>query len=265
MDVASRTLGLRAEVAEIKHCILSMACLQDTGWSARFGDDGCELRRGTFCIPLRRRGYLYVIEAKLRQLLCNEAPVGLPVEQEVIGRELILSSPTLLLPEDSKAGERHVDEDVPAPREIPLPLASFVVEGGQHELAHLPFRIWCASCYLARARDDACTALLPEMVTMNEVDGKDLIQSDYVYLDNIKTLPVWVATEHLVAVTVVSQEGSTVIAVKWLQRKLKSFRVGRARFRTNQEVLAVTQEKWWCPTIFEYLLAHRHQSMENTG
>jgi len=86
MDVASRTLGLRAEVAEIKHCILSMACLQDTGWSARFGDDGCELRRGTFCIPLRCCGYLYVIEAKLRQLLCSEASVVLSTEQEVFGR-----------------------------------------------------------------------------------------------------------------------------------------------------------------------------------
>ena len=180
LDVASRTIALEAEVAEIKHCVLSVACLQRTGWSARFGDEGCELRRDTFGIPLRRRGNLYVLEAKLKQLLCDEAPAVMPVGQEVV---------------EGEQREGVVDEDVPAPREIPLPSAPSATERQQHELTHLPPRTRCASCCLARARHDPYVVPPPEVAVTSEVEGEDLIQSDYMYFDNIKVLTVWVATK----------------------------------------------------------------------
>ena len=93
------------------------------------------------------------------------------------------------------------------PREARIPQEPHPLEKRLHSLTHMPHKDWCDICVKARGRDESHVHAEEATRITDRVDGLEVVQMDYTYMEDMKILSFYVLGHHGGAATVVERKG----------------------------------------------------------
>jgi hypothetical protein len=139
----------------------------------------------------------------------------------------------------SAGSQDHAVEDVQLPRAARTPQAPNPAEQKVHALTHLPHRDWCDVCVKARGRDEAHLHAEETTRITDQVDGLEVIQMDYTFMEDLKVLSMYGLAHRGGAATAIEKKGVDPWVVTWIVKKLTMMGVKDCRMRTDPE------GRWW--------------------
>ena len=99
------------------------------------------------------------------------------------------------------------ESDVKLPRETRMPTEANPAEKRLYALTHLPHRDWCEVCVKARGKDTAHQQKEDIARIAENVDGLEVVELDYTYMEDLKILTLYACAHHGGAATAVERKG----------------------------------------------------------
>ncbi len=116
-----------------------------------------------------------------------------------------------------------------------MPTEANPAEKRLHALTHLPHRDWCEVCVKARGKDTAHQQKEDIARIAENVDGLEVVELDYTYMEDLKILTLYACAHHGGAATAVERKGPYPWIVAWIVKRLNSMGILDLRLRTDPE------------------------------
>ena len=287
LEMGGQRFSLRAEVADVRHNLLSVPKLEDMNYDVVFKRDVSHISKSGWRVRVHRHNLLYQVEANLISLrmlpktgssagnlvLATEALASVeaaPMEGASSCGPALIGEETAPTGGASSSTDRAADARPPANQEIKMIKDTHLPDEEtrrRHVLAgHLDHAAWCDVCVQARGRDDPHKQKPDALKISLDPASRPLLEMDYTFIEQVTVLVIIWTDQATSAATVVLKKGGDAFAIRWVMRRLQQWGLHEVRLRTDAEnsIIALAksvQQEHKHTILLEQAAVQSHQSM----
>ena len=227
LRIAKHEITSDFEVADVRRAIFSVGVMEEHGWRTTIDKNEKAIVRDQVHLPMTMEGRLYIVTATVLKVVRATGALNgvlvMPLDMEEHADDAV---------EDITGTQAPARlEDVQLPRETRLPQDPHPAEKRLHSLTHIPHRDWCDICVKARGRDEGHDHAEEATRITDKVDGLEVVQMDYTYMEDMKILSLYATGHHGGAATAVERKGPYPWIVMWITKRLSAMGVESCRLK----------------------------------